>query len=368
MSGWVEPDALAVARTFGLGDRVESMRPVAGAWSNRVYRLTTDRGVFAVKQLLNPWRDPRWSDWLDEAWRFELAASEAAVPMPAPIPNSRDGGWRGDVMAAEGQQATAGPDADSAGATAGRDASSYPGPGNDAGLVPVRVHRWVDGVPLVAGAVTRRTARWSGQVLATLHGLVVEPVDRTLFPQPDTVTARRWPELVELARHHHAAWAGQLAQAAGTVDAMAQLAEAAADRREDEVMSHGDLDQKNIILTADAPVLCDWDVAAPVVPVRELAYVALSLAGWVRLDVARAAVDGYRDAGGSATAAHPSDLGPRFMVGLDWIAFNVERAVGLHGATMQEAAATNRLVPGLLERLPRQLDAGLRVVEVFCRR
>jgi len=254
MSGWVEPDALAVARTFGLGDRVESMRPVTGAWSNRVYRLTTDRGVFAVKQLLNPWRDPRWSDWLDEAWRFELAASEAAVPMPAPIPNPWDGGWRGDVMAAEGQQATAGPDADSAGATAGRDASSYPGPGNDAGLVPVRVHRWVDGVPLVAGAVTRQTAR-------------------------------RWPELVELARHHHAAWAGQLAQAAGTVDAMAQLAEAAADRREDEVMSHGDLDQKNIILTADAPVLCDWDVAAPVVPVRELAYVALSLAGWVRLDV-----------------------------------------------------------------------------------
>jgi hypothetical protein len=57
-----EPDAAAVMRTFGLGDRVLSMHPLKGAWSNRVYRLVTDRGEFAVKQLLNPWQDPRWAE------------------------------------------------------------------------------------------------------------------------------------------------------------------------------------------------------------------------------------------------------------------------------------------------------------------
>ena len=45
-------------------------------------------------------------------------------------------------------------------------------------------------------------------------------------------------------------------------------------------MTHGDVDQKNILLTADGPVLCDWDAAAPMIPARELADVAMSLAGW----------------------------------------------------------------------------------------
>jgi Ser/Thr protein kinase RdoA (MazF antagonist) len=332
-----EPDAGSVVRGFGVGERVVSMRRVAGAWSNRMYLLETDRGEFAVKQLLDPWHDPRWSDWIDEAWRFELAAWRAGVPMPAPIANPTTGGWRADVAVAGGRGAT----------------------------VAVRVHRWVRGSPMYAAPVTMHTARWGGRVLATLHGLAVAPVDRSLFPRPDTVTAQRWPELVGLARRHGAVWSDQIADLAGTVAAMARLAEAAPDRSGAEVMSHGDLDQKNIILTGAGPVLCDWDVAAPVLPVSDLAHVALSLAGWTRLDIARGVVAGYRAAGGTAVAARPEDLGPRLMVGLDWIAFNVERAVGLHDATAHEVALGNQLVPELLARLPRRLDATLNVARLF---
>lgn len=42
-------------------------------------------------------------------------------------------------------------------------------------------------------------------------------------------------------------------------------------RPADEVMTHGDVDQKNIVIAPGGPVLCDWDLAMPMVPRRELA-------------------------------------------------------------------------------------------------
>jgi hypothetical protein len=36
------------------------MAPVAGAWSNRVHRLETTAGVYAVKELLDPWSEERF--------------------------------------------------------------------------------------------------------------------------------------------------------------------------------------------------------------------------------------------------------------------------------------------------------------------
>jgi hypothetical protein len=193
----------------------------------------------------------------------------------------------------------------------------------------------------------------------------VRPADRSLFPAPDTVTGGRWPELVELAGRFGAAWADTLAQVSDTVAAMTDLARSAPQRPDLEVMGHGDLDQTNLILTRDEPVLCDWDVAAPQVPVRELADVALSMADWTRFDIARAVVGSYREAGGADTPITPSDLGSRLMAGLDWIAFNIERALGVRPASAQEVALSNHLVPDLVARLPHQLDVSRRVRELI---
>jgi aminoglycoside phosphotransferase (APT) family kinase protein len=199
-------------------------------------------------------------------------------------------------------------------------------------------------------------ARWAGRVLADLHGLRVPTSDRTLFPGQDTVTADRWPELVELSERLGAAWSSQLAEVSDTVAAMAGLARTTVPRPAAEVMSHGDLDQKNVIIAAAGPVLCDWDVCAPHVPVRELADVAFSMADWTRLDIARAVVGSYRAAGGTDAAIEPADLGPQLMAGLDWLAFNVERALGIRPATAQEVALGNHLVPGLVARLPERMN------------
>jgi Ser/Thr protein kinase RdoA (MazF antagonist) len=327
------PSPAATLAAFGIRARATAMVPVAGAWSNRVYRLTTDGGSYAVKELLNPWREPRWLAWLDAAWRFELTALAAGIAMPAPVP-----GPSGGCVAWVEQRGSAEP-------------------------VPVRLHTWVEGTQPGPAPVTGPTANWAGRTLATLHLLGIRAADRSLFPVPDTRTADEWPDLVSAARLARAPWADQLAAVRLAVAEIAALARAAGHRPGDEVMTHGDVDQKNILLTADGPVLCDWDVAAPMVPARELADVAMSLAGWEQQEIGREVLRAYRAAGGPATGIRPCDLGQSLLSSLDWIALNVGRATGTQPAGPAEAALGGRLVPELLARLPHELALALRVDE-----
>lgn len=326
------PDPAAVLAAFALpGDAVE-MVPTSGAWSNRVYRLATDRGDFAVKELRNPWADPGWLEWLDAAWRFEQTPFAAGISMPEPIPNPSDGSCLAWVFQRRGSA-----------------------------RVPVRVHRWVDGTVPDPGPATVDLARWAGGVLATLHGLGIQATDRGVFPVTNTDTADRWSELIQAARKAGASWAGALQIVLPAVRRIADLARSAGHRPAEEVMTHGDFDQKNLLLTSTGPLLCDWDVAAPLVPRRELADVAMSLAGWRSADVAREVVQGYGEYGGDDTHIRPNDLGQTMMIGLDWIAFNVERAIGLRRAALAETALSHMLVPGLLAELPIKVQAALEV-------
>ncbi len=246
------PDPAAVLAAFGIAGRVSEFIPVVGGWSNRIYRLATGSGAFAVKQMLNPWQEPRWQDWLASAWEFERLALSAGVAVPEPVPSPADGGclaWM-DSLAGDRQ-------------------------------VPVRMHRWVGGAAPGPGPVTPEVATWAGAMLARLHLLGVRPADRGLFPSPGSGTADNWPDLARAAGQAGAPWAREVAAAAPLVAWMAGLA-GAGPQASDEVMSHGDVDQKNLLLTGAGPVLCDWDLAVPLVPRHEVADVALSLAAWRR--------------------------------------------------------------------------------------
>jgi aminoglycoside phosphotransferase (APT) family kinase protein len=328
--GW--PSARAVVAAFGLGRDPVEMVPVTGAWSNRVFRLVVGGEAFALKELRNPWSDTRWLEWLDASWDFELKAIEAGVDAPEPVAN---------------------PDGGHCLAWVARDDDGPP--------VPVRVHRWVDGRRAESDPVGREVARWAGRTLAMLHELAVRPADRTLFPRLNTDTADRWSNLTEAALQANAPWADQLGEVADAVAVIADLARAGGEHPDAEVMTHGDMDQKNIVLGRSGPVLCDWDLVVPLVPHRELADAALSLGAWRRLDVGREVVAAYCQARDATVTIEPADLGQSMMTGLDWIGFNVERAIGLRATGRDESDTAQRIVPSLLEDLPKKVDLALHV-------
>jgi aminoglycoside phosphotransferase (APT) family kinase protein len=332
-----EPDPAAVVAAFGLPGPATGWTPVGGAWSNRVFRLEAAGRRYAVKEMRNPWADPHWQQWLAESWVFERRAIAAGVAAPRPVPDPASGGCLAWVSR--------------------RDRAL--------GEAAVRVHHWVAGNPAGPGPVPADTARWAGQTLATLHGLRVRPRDRSLFPVPDTATARRWPNLAQAAQRRGAPWAHLLRAAAPAVALIADLATSAGYRPGQEVITHGDIDQKNLITTRHGPVLCDWDLATPLVPRRELADVALSLGCWENFAVSREVLRSYRQAGGDDTPIGPPDLGQSLMTGVDWAAFNVERAIGLRPATETEIRLARTLVPGLLAAIPHQASVAMRISDIL---
>jgi hypothetical protein len=77
-----EPDPAAVAEAFGLPGPVTGWEPVGGAWSNRVYRLDAGGRRYAVKEMRNPWAEPRWQEWLAESWPASWPLSPSRPPQP----------------------------------------------------------------------------------------------------------------------------------------------------------------------------------------------------------------------------------------------------------------------------------------------
>lgn len=328
------PAAGAILRAFGLGGAPRSVTPVAGAWSHRLYRLETAGQVYAVKQLLNPWDEPGWRDWLVEAWGFELHAYQAGISMPRPVA-AIDGGCVADVETADGS-----------------------------GLVPVRVHEWVDGRPCPSGPVGEAVAQRVGADLGRMHGLDYAPGRRDVFPQPTRSSVDGWPVLVERLRERDP----DLAAAARAVEPWVARAGDMFDATETDnrrqVMSHGDVDQKNLLLTDAGPVLCDWDVAAPWNRRSEQVRTAMSLASWERPEVARSVINGYKKtAQDHGDDLAPPDLAHDLVISVDWVVFCLECATGLRRADPRRSHTTGAQALALLAEIPRHVDIATNIAE-----
>jgi aminoglycoside phosphotransferase (APT) family kinase protein len=316
------PDPRGVLVAFGLDGVVTGYDEVAGGWSNRVLRLRTTHGDYAVKELRNAWGEPRWLEWLAEGWRVERAVRAAGVRAPEPVPGP-GGACLAQVERTDGS-----------------------------GEAPVRLHRWVEGAAVAREPVEAALAAWVGGALAAQHALALQPLTPGLYAgRAGLTTADVWPDLVGRAQAAGAAWAARLAAASGWAQRATDLLEqddAAA------VLVHGDVDQKNLLVATDGPLLLDWDVVLPVVPAHDLAHAAVTMAGWREPAVAAAVVHGYRDAGGVVEHVGATDLGPALASRLGWIRFTVDRVLAARAQGSPTPADENG-IPALLDDLERRV-------------
>jgi len=189
-----------------LGTPLWPLTRVHGKSSNRLYRLDTDQGSFAVKEL-NLF-DRRRTYHADDVFRFEQAAFAAGISMPEPIFASPD----------------------------------------------MLVHQWVEGDKLPEAPVPASFAFEVGKILARIHALDVVWTHVSV----DDPTPRDWPELAEQAAATGQPWADELASHVETFLEIAHFVETC-ERPGPVVLTHKDIHPWNLFVRDGRPVVLDWE-------------------------------------------------------------------------------------------------------------
>ncbi len=296
------PSTQAVCDAFHLGRAMRPLEPVPGGLSHRMWRLTSARGVFAIKQLNRDWGNPDYTEWYERAFGVEMAAVDAGVPMPRPI------------RAYE----------------TGRCLAELPGPDDEP--ITVRAHEWVDAKALGNRAYNGETVAEVGATLARIHLL-----DLRSDTSPEAILRihgeEHWLHLTQRIEDARCLWASQLRGCLPTIADLEAFVVASRAELGTPLLSHRDASPKNFLVSPGGRLfLIDWDAAGPVSPRQEVAKVCLD---WARADLgmperllARAVLAGYRRAGGDLPAPQPSDFGEFLCTTLGWLEFNVRRTLG----------------------------------------
>lgn len=285
---------------------------VHGGFANRMYRLGTDQGSFAVKELNLV--DRRWSYRVDDVYEFERAAFAAGIPMPEPISASPQ----------------------------------------------TLVHRWVEGEKLPEAPVPAAYAFEIGEILARLHALDVEWIHMSI----ENPTPRDWPELAERAAATRQPWADELTAHVETFLAIAHFIDTC-ERPGPVVLTHKDIQPWNLLARDGRPVVLDWELSGMLDLAGELGSTALSLAKGRGLDhiepaIFRSVLDGYVAGGGRLPPSGPNWF--VFMIG-GWLGHTrwnilrclaaVEARTGPDLALSHESARNGvRGLPDMFDRLP----------------
>jgi aminoglycoside phosphotransferase (APT) family kinase protein len=295
-----------------LGTPIGPMIRIHGGFANRMYRLDTDQGSFAVKEL--NLLDRRWTYRAEDVFRFERAAFAAGIAMPEPISASQH----------------------------------------------TLVHRWVEGEKMPEAPAPAAYAFEIGEMLARIHALDVAWTDVS----SEDPTSRDWPELAERATATGQPWADELSSQVETLLAIAHFVDTC-ERPGPVVLTHKDIQPWNLLCREGRPVVLDWELSGMLDLSGELGSTALSLAkgpGFddIRPAVFRSVLDGYVAGGGALPTWGPSWF--VFMIG-GWLGhtrWNILRCLaGVEASTGPDLALSHESVrngvrglPVLFARLP----------------
>jgi Ser/Thr protein kinase RdoA (MazF antagonist) len=282
------PDAAAVTQAFGLGPPHAALSFAARGELGRIWRLRTDRGRFAVKEIFEP---PAESEARADV-AFQQMAIADGLPLPTPLMTPE-----GKVLACvvAGDRTTT-----------------------------VRVYTWVElATPPVAAS-----PRQAAELLGQLHALAPShpgPVDPWFT---DSIAPSRWEEILAAARRTAAPW---LATAEALVpDLTAGIEIIRAGRHEPTVHCHLDFNPQNVLITRHGPpVIVDWENSGAASLEQELASVVAEFVPDPK--AIPEFLDAYHSAGGPVRALCQESFAMTLAVQSHLVQMYAERALAAAG-------------------------------------
>ena len=291
--------ATKVCEKLHLGALVANPQEVSGGLLHRMWRIVTSRGTFAVKQL-NPER----------------------LRIPGARQRHRVTEQISDAFADRGLPAV----------TALRHGEDYL---REIDGITVLIYPWIKGVVLPPDPVNPERCWQIGFALGRMHALWLRILDLEFtyaFPYP-SFSDEHWTRLTQQACEVGMPRAGTIAcSLSELIKYNAEYTRARKELRRITVVSHRDLDQKNVLWSDPLSfAIIDWEAAGLINPAMELVVVALNWsglrAGQCQREALEAVIRGYHNAGGAVhTSARVALYG---CVGkwLNWLEYNLQRSL-----------------------------------------
>lgn len=327
------PDHLQqLCRQCGLGKPLAAPEVVHGGFHHRMWGVTTSRGRFAVKQLAVD-LDLHHADTIKH---FELTETVASRFADLGIP----------AVAALNQQGRFLQIIDSAG---------------------YLVYPWIQARSLQREKIERKHVARIAKIFAAMHGAEVD-VPGLSGEEFAVMDESSLEALVQFAHSRNSSRVRELEE---QLPVFRQIihnhTKAAASLSANTLVSHGDLDHKNVLWSAEQLFVIDWESARRLNPTHEIVLEALDWSG-ITLDFNEDLFDHmvsvYLGAGGKADlteleAAFHCVLGDW----LNWLMYNLGRSIDMDdeqqrrigGEQVDHALATllrlQRLTPRLLAKL-----------------
>lgn len=290
------PDFAGICTALGIGNLQSGATPVEGGLLHRLWRVDTDSGTFAIK-VLNPEIMSRPT--AAENFRKSEIIARAAKKNGVPAVVTRDVGHDPWIQ------------------TNG----SY-----------LMVFDWQAGRTLRAEECSSEDVQSIGRVLCQIHNLdiQVEGLKPHVWPG---ISDDIWREHIENACHSVSTWGFPPESLLNDVLTWSRLYKQAVGELSGRmVISHGDLDPKNVIWgDGQVPYVIDWESAGYVNPSVELLEAAIN---WSRnhnesVDKSRfqAMLKGYIGVGGTIDGNVLNGLYASIGGMLGWIEYNMRRSV-----------------------------------------
>lgn len=280
---------------FNLGQQVQTPERIHGGLLHIMWRLDTDKGSFAIKQLSKD-IDLKNQQIIKN---YELSEGIASRFVARGIP----------------------------GVCAIAQSGKYLFMIDETGFL---VYPWVNAKALDQHAVSEPHALKIATILAKMHCLNLDEPEITQ-PEFYTHTNQKILELLDKAESFTCPFAANLRKNQKNILAANEAYQNAIPiLKTDTIVSHGDLDQKNVLWdSSNNPIIIDWESACKINPTYDLINTAFYWSGITsNFDMALffKMIEAYQKAGGVINKEHVVAACYGSFSWIGWLAYNIERS------------------------------------------
>ncbi len=219
------------------------------------------------------------------------------------------------------------------------------------------VFPWVEGYSVFPGEISEKHCEAVGDCLGKMHRADLKLAD--IAPEQEQTTQFAWDAYLQLAKEQEkqaVAWFVQYEKAVSDIKAWNQAAcDAQQTLSQTLVLSHRDLDPKNVMWNGAEPLLIDWEAAGYINPYQEF----LEVLNYWADDGDGGLVRSYFDVLAKAYGKHMSLVevpwdavfAGSFSGMLGWLDYNVKRALGMEASDEAEIRLGEEQVVGTIGAL-----------------